>query len=101
MNTSLDFNCDGFCEDIVLAKWLGLSCPTNIRKTIIKHRDELSSYGDLLEMPTTIECSAARYGFWLNLDHVLVLASISRAPRARMVRAEMIRRSTAEPSWAN
>lgn len=101
MISTLEFNEQGHCEDIVLAKWLGLSCPTNIRKTIIKHRDELEIYGDLLEMPTTIECSADHFSFWLNLDHVLILASLSRAPRARMVRAELIARSTVEPSWAN
>ncbi|AZO77215.1 MULTISPECIES: hypothetical protein [unclassified Bosea (in: a-proteobacteria)] len=99
MITTLEFNELDLCEDVSLAKWLGLSCPTNIRKTIVKHREELESYGELLEMPTQIDCSGDAVGFWLNPDHALALTAISQAPRARLVRAEMIRRSAVDRSW--
>jgi hypothetical protein len=99
MTTTLEFNDMDLCEDIALAKWLGLSCPTNIRKTIAKHREELASYGELLEVPTQIDCSADAVGFLLNPDHVLVLAAISRAPRARLIRAEMIRQFDAPRAY--
>lgn len=100
MTTTLDFNDMDLCEDIALAKWLGFSCPTNIRKTITKHREELDSYGEVLEVPTQIDCSADAVGFLLNPDHALVLATLSRAPRARMVRAQMIRRAAVDRTWA-
>lgn len=92
MTTNLEFNDTNLCEDVALATWLGLSCPTNIRRTIAKHREELESYGELLELRWETDNASLATGFLLNPGQVLVLAAISRAPGARMVRAEMIRR---------
>jgi len=92
MTTTRELNETNLYEDVALAKWLGLSCPTNIRRTITKNREELESYGELLEFPCETDNGIFVTSFLLNADQALVLAAISRAPGARMVRAEMIRR---------
>jgi hypothetical protein len=81
-------------RDVELAERLGFERPLDIRELIRRNDLELRSFGSF---PFRTEKSGGRPGvaFFLNEEQSLLVAILSRAPRAKEVRAMLIRVFTA------
>jgi hypothetical protein len=80
-----------------LATQLGMARPTNIRKFIETHRDELESFGQVARTECSLPMPGGR-GFktgteyHLNRNQALLTCILSQTPAGREIRAEVIRR---------
>lgn len=81
-------------RDVDLGVRLGMRKPTNIRTTIEKNRDELERFGSLHAARAVIEAGkgAQREGveYQLNEEQAVLVCILSRAPRAKECRAEVV-----------
>lgn len=96
-------------EDLRLADRLGFDKPHNIRKLIIRNRDELAGYGDLVDSRSPVARGLYRpsganflHGgenprggrpgttFYLNEGQSLVICALSRTAVSPLVRRELI-----------
>lgn len=88
----LQFDADLHAIDAEVARWLGMSRASDLRKAIERNRNELEDYGPL-EQVVAARGRAGREPtkfFRLNPNHVLILAALSKARYARQVRAALI-----------
>lgn len=80
-------------RDLDLAERLGFDRPRDIRKLIERHKAEIDSYG---VCATVAQTSGPRGGrptteFYLNEEQSLMLATVSNAPAAPLVRRALIK----------
>lgn len=85
--------------DTALAEQLGFERPRAIRQLIERNEEELQAYGPL----------ATRHGesrgqdftsYYLNREQALLICILSKTPKAKEVRAEVIRVFTAWTRWS-
>lgn len=88
------FDHEARVRDVDLAEKLGFERPLDIRELIKRNEAELKSFG---AFPFRTEKSGGRPGvaFFLNEEQALLISVLSRAPRAPIVRAMLIRVFTA------
>lgn len=79
-------------RDVDLAAELGMARPTNIRKFIETHRDELESFGGLHAVNANPGLLGGRptTEFHLNRNQALLTCILSGTPKGRQIRAEVI-----------
>ena len=80
--------------DTDLATQLGMARATNIRSDLISpNREELEGFGILQELAANSgQRGKPAKAFYLNRQQALLVCILSKTPRAREVRAEVIRR---------
>ena len=79
--------------DTDLAEALGFDRPRVIRQLIERNRDELEGYGGLQWCAANPGPLGGRPGraYYLNEEQALLICMLSRTPRAKAIRAEVIR----------
>ncbi|TXN20782.1 hypothetical protein [Methylobacterium sp. WL9] len=77
--------------DTALAAQLGMAIPRHIRVLIKKNTWELEGYGGVVQRDTLASGNKTT-AFYLNKQQALLICILSKTPRAREVRAEVIRR---------
>src|SRR6056297_3175639 len=81
-------------RDVDLAKELGMADVCFMRKSLIEaNREELEAHGSLCSVPIKPGPRGGRPGrmFYLNQAQTLNLCLLSKAPKAKKVRVQMIR----------
>lgn len=87
----LEFQGEPLVRDVDIGEKLGLARPTNVRTLIERNRAEIEGFGSLHHGDAMIVAGkgAEREGreYWLNEEQALLVATLSRAPRASEVRS--------------
>lgn len=85
--------------DTALGEALGLSRPTNIRQTIEANRAEMESFGLVHASRAPYQSGKGRVeyatAYHLNEEQALLVCLLSQTPKAKAIRAEVIRVFTA------
>lgn len=78
--------------DIVLADRLGFALPYDIRKLILRHREELETYGEVFATVAKTTSRGGRPGkmYYLNEPQALAICALSKTPAAAKVRQALI-----------